>query len=608
MFYLQKNQIFAVPITHYNIEMALQVRLAIDELKPDCIAVEFAETMQLQLLHAASRLPDTSVVVAHHLEHESIYYMCEPCDAGFEALRSALELKIPAFCIDLDVANYPEIPEVLPDTYSISRIGLKSYYEAYKKSKHHKNLKIAKDDPREIYMAKRLKELSFSYERILFVCGMAHAENILKLTEQNAFRVTEHCKRSLIELTALTEKSNREVMAEFGYLSSKYELCRKGHFLNGNLPDRQKIIYQLFKDASVNYIKNTGNTFPFYHFRNIMKFLRNYALIYNRLMPDLFQIITVAKLNVDSNYAYEVWALATQYEHHKNVDSLNESDLSIGDIWGKSKIIRFDMKQKSRKNSFFDRQAKSKSSYRFKPPGMFSICSYPKEDLVIERFGNFFKKKGSELLREEASKTLKFSTSLEDGIDTKETIRHWHEKQIYVKVKGKPQGEVGSVVVIFDEDAKDKSEEKEETFKEKFPWTTTWLGEHSQESDMAFYSTRIGDNVVGPGICRCEYGGFMMSYPPRRLRDVWSDSDYEECQTKAEILLMAAIDYAVKPLIIYVAAKPPRSIIKSFAKRFGKKIIYLPLGGFSQVTMNKLRIFHVLDGQDKREIADDYIF
>lgn len=602
MFYLQKNNVFAIPITHYNMEMAQQVHLAIKELKPDCIAVEFAENLQLQLLHAASRLPDTSVVIAHHFKHDPIYYMCEPCDAGFEAIRSALENKLPAFCIDLDVEEYPDFKEFLPDAYSITRIGLKSYYEAYMNAKLQRNENISDvDQKREMYMAKRLKELSYTYERILFVGGMAHVENVLKLTERQSFPVLSHCTRHSIEISALTEKSNREIMAEFGYLTTQYELSRN----QLDIPDRQKIIYQLYKQASVQYTKNTGNAFPGYHFRNIMKFLRNYAFIYSRLMPDLFQIITAAKLSVDSNYAYEVWNLATSYEYRKNVDSLNEANFSIEDIWGRSKLLRFDLKQKSRKNSFFERQAKSRSSYQFKPPGMFSICSYPKEDLIIERFGNFLKKKGAELLREESAKTLKFTTSLEDGIDTRETIRHWHEKQIYVKLKGKPQGQVGSVVVIFDEDAPDGDIQG---LAERFPWTTTWLGEHSQESDMAFYATRMGENVVGPGISRSEYGGFMMSYPPRRMQDVWSDPDYEGAKTKAETLLIAAIDYAIKPLIVYVAAKPPRSALKSFAKRFGKKIIYLPLGQFSPLTLNKLRVFHVLDGQDRRKIADDYIW
>ena len=47
---------------------------------------------------------------------------------------------------------------------------------------------------------------------------------------------------------------------------------------------------------------------------------------------------------------------------------------------------------------------------------------------------------------------MPFASSLEDGIDTSETIRHWPEKKLYVKVQGKPPGGVGSMVVIFDED------------------------------------------------------------------------------------------------------------------------------------------------------------
>ncbi len=588
--------------------MAEQVRLLINQLKPDCIAVEFAETMQLQLIHAASRLPDTSVVIAYDSNDSPIYYLAEPCDAGFEALRSALERNIPAFCIDLDVDHYPDCQEFLPDAYSITRIGLKKYYEAYKNIALSKVKPNAIDEKRELYMAKRLKELSFSFDRILFVGGMAHVENVLKLTEKNAFPTLAHAPRKTVTLSALTEKSNRDVMAECGFISTLYEKSRKVH----SPSDRQKFIFKLFKEAATLYKKSSGNPFPSYHFRNIMKFLRNYAIIYDRLMPDLFQIITAAKLCVDSNYAYEVWALATSYEYQKNLDSLPVVDLTIEDIWGKSKIVRFDLKQNSRKNGFTDRQAKSRTQYRFRSPGLFSICSYPKEDLIIERFGNFLKKKGTELLREESARVQPFTTSIEDGIDTRETIRHWHEKKLYVKVKAKPQGEVGSIVVIFDEDSgvvdKDaKPEVQEQQIEENYPWKVTWLGEHAQESDMSFYAKGLG-NIVGPGICRSEYGGFMMSYPPRRMRDIWHDPDYDECQTKAERLLLAAIDYAVKPLIVYVAAKPPRSIIKSFAKRFGKKIVYMPIGQFSPITLNKLRVFHVLDGHDKRQIADDYIF
>lgn len=608
-FYLQHENIFILPALHYNMEMAAQVCLAFEEIQPDCVAVELAETMQLQLLHAASRLPDVSTVIAYNKMQEPVYYMCEPCDAAFEGLRSALEAGIPAYCIDLDVDDYPDTRELLPDPYAIQRIGLKNYFEAFEKGTNGLE-KNAYDQDREMHMARRLKELSFSHNRILFICGMAHAQNILALFKNERFTILKHAQRDVVELVTLSEDSCRDVLAECGWISSQYEnarsLFKQKNILSDEVfpPDRQGLIFSLFKESSIKYSEETGNPFPGYHIRNLMKFMRNYALINGQLMPDLFKILTSAKCCVDHNFAYYVWMLATEYPYRKNIDGLPEQNLTIEQVWKHSKLIRFHLKQPSRK-AFKHRHQKSKGQYRFHPPGIFGICSYPKEDVVVERFGDFLKKKGRQILLDESARTIPFSTSLESGIDIRETIRHWYEKKIYVKAKGKPPGSVGSVVMIFDED---KADEDQRQGEEKYPWHTTWLGEHQQESDMALYATHIGANVVGPGISRCEYGGFMMSYPPRRMQDVWSDLDYQDCRSKSEILLMAAIDYAVQPVIVYVAAKPPRSFLKSFAQRFGKKVVYIPIGQLSPVILNKIRVFHVLDGRDKREIADEYIY
>lgn len=602
-FCLCKNNIFAVPILHYNMETAAQVKIAFNKLKPDCVAVELAETMQLQLLHAASRLPDISVVTSFDQSYNPLYYLCEPCDAAFEGLRSALETNIPAYCIDLDVDFYPEKRELMPDPYSIQRIGLKNYYECCEKIMLSQGfVKTPQDHERELYMARRLKELSLSYDRILFISGMFHTQNVLNLVDRQEFPLQKHAQRDTIEISTVPENSCREILAEFGWISTQYELLRSS--LDDSLPDRQRLIYRLLKEAAVKYTVNTGNAFPGYHMRNIMKFVRNYALLTSQLMPDLFQLLSAAKGCVDHNFAYEVWELATGYPHLRNVDNLPESPLTIEQIWGRSKILRFHMKQPSRKNVSMPIKRKDKANFRFRPPGFFSICSYPPEDVIVERFGEFLKKKGTQILLEESGRVIPFSNSLEDGLDIRETIRHWHEHKLYVKVKGKPPGAVGSVVVIFDEDNPQESK----AYVEKYPYRTTWIGEHQQESDMAFYSTPIGTNVIGPGISRCEYGGFLMSYPPRRLYDIWSDTDYQECLSKSEVLLMASIDYAISPLIVYVAGKPPRSIMKSFAQRFGKKIVYVPIGQLSPITLNKIRVFHVLDNRDKRDIAGEYIF
>jgi hypothetical protein len=136
----------------------------------------------------------------------------------------------------------------------------------------------------------------------------------------------------------------------------------------------------------------------------------------------------------------------------------------------------------------------------------------------------------------------------------------------------------------------------------------TWLGEHQNESDLAFYATNPFDHLVGPGIGRGEYGGLLMTLPPGRMADVWSDLDYDFAETPSERLLMAGLDYAVERNVVYVAAKPPRSIFRSIASHLNRKIIYLPIGQVSSQKLKRLRVVHVLDGQDKRAIAKDFIW
>lgn len=604
MEYLQRGNVYAVPALHYNMEMAGIVCRLFHEIQPDCVAVELSEAMQEELLHAASRLPDLSIISRETRMGETLYYLMEPCDALFEALRSALESGISAYCIDLDLDDYPMVREAIPDPYAITKIGFSKYYAL---CKERKRAVYPEDEKREMHMAKRLKELSLRYDKVLFIGGMHHVESVLNLLDRTAFPKEITRSKPLISLSSPTEKSQREIQLESGFFTLQYEEARSAYLAKETVvfpPDRQKMILTLFKRAAEAYKSDRGVHFPGYHFRNLMKFGRNYALMTDRLLPDLFQIIATAKGCVDHDYAYEVWKLATDYPLLKNSDNLPEMELSVEDLWGKGKKIFFHRKQKSKKlfQGFAKRSDKSKA--KIYPPAPFSICSYPPEDGIIEKFGDFLKKKGIALLSEEGARTLPFSTSLEDGIDTRETIRHFSEKKLYVKVKGKPPGDVGSVVVIFEED-----EPKEgERYQEKFPWMMTWIGEHQQESDMAFYATSLRDNVVGPGISKCLYGGFLMSYPPRRLFNVWQDPDYADCRTKSEVLLVAGIEYAIKPLIVYVAAKPPRTAIKSLAMRYGKKILYIPIGQLSPVTLKNLRNFHVLDGHDKREIAGDFIF
>jgi len=599
LFAIQKGNIFAVPILHYKMELAACVHQAFRHIQPDCVAVELPQELESPCLRASSRLPDISLVVTDVEEENPLYYMCEPCDGAFEGLRSALEAGVAARCIDLGIPSYLlDNGQRLPDSYAVRKLGLAAYYRAYLDSTVYRQGSLSQQDQqRELFMARRLKELSLTHDRILFVAGMFHVERVLALVDSNHFPLLIPQQHSSCELITVTGSSLREVPAECGWIARNYELWRTSleNDPHTRAPDRHRLLYRLYKQAAVPYTEETGQPFAGYNIGNLMKFAHNYALMSKRLVVDLYQLITVAKGCVDDNYAYSVWELATEYPFFLNIDGLPEVDLTAEQLWGYSKNVHFRLKERSRK-AFKKRQEQSKGFYRFRSPALFGICSHQPEDIRIENFGRFLKKRGKQLLMEAATRSIPFSSSLEEGVDTRETIRHWFQRKLYVKVKGRPPGEVSSVVIIFDEDDK-----------EHYPWRGCWLGEHEQESDMAFYATPLAAQLVGPGISRCEYGGFLLSYPPRRLEDIWNDPDYEGCYNKAELLLMAAIDYASSSTVIYVAAIPPRTAIKTFATRFGKKIIYIPVGQLSPRTFYKLRIFHVLDGHDKRAIASEYI-
>jgi hypothetical protein len=48
-------------------------------------------------------------------------------------------------------------------------------------------------------------------------------------------------------------------------------------------------------------------------------------------------------------------------------------------------------------------------------------------------------------------------------------------------------------------------------------------------------------------------------------------------------------------------------MFKTVASRAGRTIVYIPIGQLSPTSLKKIRVVHVLDGYDKREMAKDYL-
>ena len=240
------------------------------------------------------------------------------------------------------------------------------------------------------------------------------------------------------------------------------------------------------------------------------------------------------------------------------------------------------------------RKSKRRWRQRWDPFGM---CSWPPEDDRIESFHRHVREQAKAILGADLARTEKFTTSVRDGIDIRETLRNWHTGEpvrqgrasqprvargrgLPVRHPGRPPGLVNR---------------------------TTWYAEHAEESTLAFYATDPMKNLVGPGIAQAQYGGALFIFPPRPIPDVWVDQRLDFTDTLEERLLAAAFLHSNDKHVAVVSPKIPPASWRRLARKFGRKIVHLPLKRFSGQLLERLRTFHVLNGKQVRSYAADFI-
>jgi hypothetical protein len=596
---LRRGNITYFPVIPGRLEFGIQVRAAILQAQPKIVAVELPGALEDVYLQALARLPEISVILYPDPQDEErgIYVPVEPCDPFTEAVRTALEIDSEVIFIEPDLGDRPHLPDTYPDPYSIRYIGLTKYIEAYRVYPQARSEEIASHAAGMAWKLQGADPLA-SVFAVVSLNLLDPLLDAMELPQDAPSRATPP------EIRLLNPHPDclAEITIEYPYLQDRYEMFR-AQMEPEELVERPKVQFDLLREAEKEYGKNTGEKVEYWQRRMMARFTRNLASINGDLVSGVFDLAVAARSVVDDNYAYEVWQTANRYPAQKRASDLLETvNLSGEEIWYNTKKLRLRRRLPRPKQRLMPKGLKQRKKEKFegewaRQTDGTAICSYPPEDLMIEDYGRFLKRKAKSMLSEERSRTEPFTTSILDGIDLRETIRNWHEAKIYVRQLDRIAGEVGATVVIFDEDPDDR-----------YQYLTTWLGEHQNESDMAFYSTRPFEHLVGPGIGRAEYGGFLMALPPRRMLDVWSDPDYDFAQNKPERLLLAALDYSQQRFVVYVAGKPPRSIFRSIAAHLNRRIIYIPIGALNPARLKKLRVVHVLDSYERRDEAKGYIW
>ena len=597
---LKQGQLCYIPVVPGRMEFALEVRRRLLDSMPGVVAVELPVTLRDTILAAVKRLPEISIVV-HEDPHDpdrGVYLPIEPCDPFIEAVRTGLQIGAEILFLEPDVAEHPHIETEYPDSYALTRMSYEDYAKAWIASKPPGSGAVLESLAGG--MAWKLQGANPEATTAVVV-SFPLLDPIRRAYELPQEEPEDTLRRDGLHLANAHPDCLAEILSEYPFLQERYEQIRTEP-LDAMKLDRLKVQYELFGDTEIAYERETGESVHGWQRRFFARFSRNLAFTGRQLAPSLFDLAMAARGTVDDDFAYWLWDTANRYRAQRETDRPPTLNLSASDVYLNTRRIQLRRRRRSDKQRFQSTGLKRRAKEKIKGEWAqqldgSSICSYPPEDLVIEDYGKFLKSKAKSLLSEERSRVEPFTTSILDGIDIRETIRNWYKKQIFVRSFEKIHGDVGSVVIIFDEDRDDR-----------YSWMTTWLGEHQNESDMAFYSTDPYEHLVGPGIGRAEYGGLLMSLPPRRMFDVWRDSDYDHiARNKPERLLMAGIDYSTKRYIVYVAPKPPRTIFRSLATRMGRQVLYVPIGQLSPQKLKKIRVVHILDGHEKRSIAKDFL-
>lgn len=632
-----------IPILHHGILFTETVHQLLNEIDPDVVAVELPSWGDTIYRRAVRHLPEITVITyngkidSNTGEPEKFYILVQPGDPFAEGVRWGLDHGKQIKFIDSDQVSYSEEhSDPFPEPFLLEH---QSYGDFFNQYKDFPFKKTEQDRLRENTMGYHLKKLQKSGQKVIALVGMAHYRGIIAGMDHSVQSIFSGVQPGA-KLHSIPKESIASILPDYPVISFFYEIRRQNltppkeivstlkkvgqlKLLNGlgnryelfyqesiwklykqfqeslfkfdgtRLQDRRHLLYHLYKATGEIYAVRYKEPFYPWQLKNMVKFGRNVSILKGHLLPQFFTVVQAAKGCVDDNYAWEMMQMLGYYPLQPEQSTLPQIDINELNNYHSLFIRR--REKKLPKSGLKNRKKMPGGRNWGKDFNRGSICSHQPEDIIIEEFTEFIKHRTRRQLQSELTKSEKFSTSFFEGVDIKQTLRK--QDGIYVKRFEKLQGEIGSVIFIFDEDLDDQ----------KYHYKMTWQGEHNQESDMAFYSTSIGEDLIGPGISRCEYGGFLMSFPPGRIFDVWSDPDYAFLQKKSEKLLVAGIEYSLEKYIVFVSPKPPASKIVSWAKKIGREVIYVPLGAFSRATINKVRIFHILAGHDTRDHAGDYI-
>ncbi len=200
----------------------------------------------------------------------------------------------------------------------------------------------------------------------------------------------------------------------------------------------------------------------------MLKYIRNLSLIERRLTPDLYTLIVAGRQMAGDQFAIHVAETARDYPYPA-IAAWPEVRFGIGKV----RMPDGDtLEAKSRlpgqpvvwRTLELNRRPPRSIRCAGRCSGTRSASAAGPRGRAIERFRTHVKDHALSILGHDLARTEKFSTSLRDGLDIRETLRNWHTGDLYVKILPPSRGSLDCVLMLFDSPADPRD----------YPWRITW--------------------------------------------------------------------------------------------------------------------------------------
>jgi len=566
------------------------------------------------------RLPHISLVVLPEPDQNDCptcsYIPIDPCQPVIMALRAARSEGVDRAFLDRDVTIYEPLSFPSPDPYALKQISLPTFAGAmlpfmpYPKPESQRWERIK-------WMAFKLHELELEYSSIVCVCPIEDWPWLRDAYQRRWPYTRPEPLNDNPFLCSVGPATLYFALCELPFLTELFERRRVEARSDAHLSIDG--IKELLIETRTRWMAKRSPTLAQEAnwvtpqlLQMFLQYVRNLALLEHRLTPDLYTLVLAAKQMAGDEFAITLLETAKTYVfQEEEVSGIGLPTCGVGIDQVESPEGRIALAKNRLQGAAIawrslslkptpTPQKKQQWAYRWDP---FGQCSWPPEDDRIEGFTAHVREQARAVLGADLARVDKFTTSIRDGIDMRETLRHWNPEQgrsigdIYVKDVPPSRGNVEIVVFLFELPADPA----------KFSWQATWYAEHAQESTLCFFATPFLENMIGPGIGQSQYGGTFFQFPPRPIPNVWADPRLAFARSLEDRLIAGAALHSQEKHIAVVSPIPPLARWKKIARTFDRKLIPIPLSRFSGQTVSRLRQFHVLNGHEIRSFASQFI-